>query len=487
MTLLSTKNLESINVPVPRYNRDDVKVGIIHFGVGAFHRVHQAMYLDLLMNEGKALDFGICGVGVMPNDIKMKEVLLSQDCLYTMVIKNPDGKYDAKVIGSIVDYLFAPDSPIKVIEKMASKDIKIVSLTITEGGYNFDHVTGDFDLTNPDIIYDLENDMPKTAFGLITESLRIRMENNLEPFTIQSCDNIQGNGDVAKKMFISYAEQKDPNLAKWILDNVSFPNSMVDRIAPVTTEEDIQMVKERFDIDDQFPSVCEPFTQWVIEDEFTMGRPSYETVGAQLVKDVEPYELMKLRLLNASHQALTYLGYLSGYRYAHEVCSDQVFIDFLLNYMDIEATPTLHEVDGIDLYQYKRTLIERFANPEVRDTLARLCAESSDRIPKWLLPVVRDQLKMKNPQIRRSAAVVASWAKYAEGKDDQGESINIVDRLKDDLMNIAATHDQDILAFIKNHSVFGDLIDNELFVSAYKEAMISLKENGAKATVIAFK
>lgn len=487
MTVLYNNTLSTLTVATPKYDRSKVKIGIVHFGVGAFHRVHQAMYLDDLMNQGEALEFGICGVGVMPNDVKMRDALKAQDCLYTMVVKNPNGVYDARVIGSIVDYLFSPDDPQAVIERMAHEDTKIVSLTITEGGYNFDHVTGEFDLTNPDVVYDLENAQPKTVFGLITAALKLRKERGLSPFTVQSCDNIQGNGDVAKKMFVAFAKAKDIEFAKWMQEYVAFPNSMVDRIAPVTTAEDIEMVKARFDIEDRFPSVCEPFYQWVIEDHFTQGRPAYEKVGAQLVDDVEPYELMKLRLLNASHQALTYFGYLSGYRYAHEVCTDPVFVEFLLNYMDIEGTPTLQPVEGIDLFQYKRTLIERFANPEVRDTLARLCAESSDRIPKWLLPVVREQLKMDEPQIRRSAAVVASWARYAEGVDEQGEAINVVDRLKDELMQIAAKNDEDILAFIKNRSVFGDLVDNALFVEAYTEAMTSLKEKGAKETVIAFK
>lgn len=487
MTVLSNKTLNSLNVTIPKYNRDDVSVGIVHFGVGAFHRVHQALYLDDLMNQGEALNYGICGVGVMPNDIKMRDALLEQDCLYTMVIKNPDGQYDARVIGSIVDYLFAPDDPSKVIETMASEKTKIVSLTITEGGYNFDHVTGEFNLSNPDIVHDLESASPKTAFGLITMALMLRKERGLAPFTIQSCDNIQGNGDVAKKMFTAFAKAKDFTLGQWVEEKVAFPNSMVDRIAPVTTHDDIEMIKERFSIEDKFPSVCEPFYQWVIEDHFTLGRPSYEKVGAQLVKDVEPYELMKLRLLNASHQALTYFGYLAGYRYAHEVCTDEDFVEFLLNYMDFEGTPTLHPVEGIDLYQYKRTLIERFANPEVRDTLARLCAESSDRIPKWLLPVIQEQLAMKSPQIRRSAAVVASWARYAEGVDEQGDAIDVVDRLKGELMSIAKNNNNDVLAFIRNRSVFGDLVDNSIFVEVYTEAMLSLKKNGAKATVIAFK
>lgn len=487
MTLLNNSTLTALQgVSLPQYDRTQLQVGIVHFGVGGFHRAHQAVYLDELMNRGEALDWAICGVGVMPGDKRMRDALISQDGLYTMVVKHPDGNYEARVIGSIADFLYAPDNLNKVIETLASPNTKIVSLTITEGGYNFDHVTGEFDLTNPAIVDDLASDDPSTTFGIITEALQRRMDRGLAPFTIQSCDNIQGNGDVAKKMFTAYANAKNPALAAWIQEMVAFPNAMVDRITPVTTADDIAMVKTRFGIDDQWPVVCEPFTQWVVEDHFPGGRPAYETVGVQMVEDVEPYELMKLRLLNASHQALTYFGYLSGYRYAHEVCQDPVFVNFLLNFMDLESTPTLRPVEGIDLFQYKRTLIERFANPEVKDTLARLCAESSDRIPKWLLPVVREQLAMPAPQIRRSAAVVASWARYAEGIDEQDQPIEVVDRLKDELMAVAAQHDEDLLAFIKNRVVFGELVDSPIFVDAYLEAMVSLREKGAKQTVLDF-
>src|SRR3954454_16470829 len=224
---------------------------------------------------------------------------------------------------------------------------------------------------------------------------------------------------------------------------------MVDRITPVTTDHDRAVLNERFGIQDGWPVVCEPFTQWVLEDRFPAGRPPLESAGVQLVPDVEPYELMKLRLLNASHQALCYLGYLSGYRYAHEVCSDPLFTGFLLGYMDDEATPTLAPVPGVDLASYKHQLIERFANPEIRDTLARLCAESSDRIPKWLLPVINEELAAGGP-VRRSALVVASWARYAEGVDEQGEPIEVVDNRREEVMARARRQEADPLAFLRD-------------------------------------
>jgi mannitol 2-dehydrogenase len=297
-----------------------------------------------------------------------------------------------------------------------------------------------------------------------------------------SCDNLQGNGHLAKRVFVAFARLRDPDLGEWVEREVDFPNSMVDRITPVTTDADRAEIRERFDVDDQWPVVCEPFTQWALEDTFTLGRPPYEVVGVQVVDDVLPYELMKLRLLNASHQALCYFGYLCRYRLVHEAAQDPLFRRFLRGYMDEEATPTLAPVPGIDLDDYKHTLIERFSNPQVRDTIARLCAESSDRIPKWLLPVVREQLA-KGGEIRRAAAVVASWARYAEGVDEQGEPIQVVDRLSDKLVAIARHQRQDLDAFIANREVFGDLVDNERFRAAYRAALISLHERGARATL----
>jgi mannitol 2-dehydrogenase len=485
MLPLNAKNLSAIakNVPVPSYDRSEVRVGIVHIGVGGFHRAHQAMYVDRLMNDGKALDWGISGVGVMPLDLRMKQVMERQNGLYTLVVKGTDGTHEARVIGSIVEFLFAPDDPEAVIEKMAAEQTRVVSLTITEGGYNFRAVTGEFDRDNPEIAADLrEGAAPRTTFGLVTEALARRRDRGLPAFTIMSCDNIQGNGHAAQRSFLAFAELKDPELAAWMEENVRFPNSMVDRITPVTTEEDRTEVARRFDIDDQWPVVCEPFTQWVLEDTFSTGRPPLEDAGVQVVADVEPYELMKLRLLNASHQALCYFGYLSGYRLVHDVCRDPLFAEFLLGYMEREAIPTLPPMPGIDLPAYSRNLIERFSNAEVKDTVARLCAYSSDRIPKWLLPVIRENLATGG-EIQRSTAVVASWARYAEGFDEQGEPIDVVDLLKDRLRMNARRQLEDPQAFIRDRTLFGDLIDNERFVSTYAAVLDSLHRRGARATL----
>jgi mannitol 2-dehydrogenase len=488
MTQLDNAHLSDLDpdVAVPGYDRGEVTTGIVHFGVGGFHRAHQAMYLDELMRDGKALDWGITGVGVLPGDKRMHEVMQAQDCLYTLVVKDADGSMTPRVIGSIVDYLFAPDDPEAVLRVMTDPATRIVSLTITEGGYHVNQSTGEFDADDPSIQEELDDgNTPTTAFGLITEALSRRRDAGVDPFTVMSCDNIQGNGEVAHKMIVAFSRLKDAELGDWIEEHVTFPNSMVDRITPVTTDDDREALAKEFGVEDGWPVVCEPFTQWALEDRFTTGRPPYDDAGVQLVPDVTPYELMKLRLLNASHQALCYLGYLAGYRYAHEVAGDQLFADFLLGYMDDEATPTLDEVPGVDLDAYKPQLIERFANPEIKDTLARLCAESSDRIPKWLIPVVRDRLEAGGT-VHRAALVVAAWARYAEGVDEQGEEIEIVDNRKDALMKRASEQKSDPLAFLRAPDLFGDLVDDERFTEEYAAALESLHEHGARATLEAW-
>jgi mannitol 2-dehydrogenase len=470
-------------LPVPAYDRDLVTPGVVHVGVGGFHRAHQAMYHDRLLNAGGSLDWGICGVGVMAADLRMKQVLQAQDGLYTLVIKHSDGTYEPRVIGSLVRYLFAPDDPEAVIATMAAPTTRIVSLTVTEGGYNIDDITGEFDPANPDISHDLQpGARPRTTFGLITEALRRRRENGLPPFTVMSCDNLQGKGFLTRRVFSTFARLKQPELGDWIEHEVCFPNSMVDRITPVTTDADRAEIRDRFGLDDLWPVVCEPYTQWVLQDSFTDGRPGYSGAGVQIVDQVEPYELMKLRLLNGSHQAMCYFAYLAGYRLVHEAAQDPLFQAFLLGYMDKEASPTLAPVPGVDLDGYKHTLIERFSNPQVRDTIARLCAQSSDRIPKWLLPVVREQLATGG-EISRSAAVVASWARYAEGIDEQGEPIEVVDRLRDVLMPLARRRCEDPDAFISNRNLFGNLAEDKRFVTAYQSALASLHERGARATL----
>jgi mannitol 2-dehydrogenase len=479
-----TMPMMDASVEQPRYDRSSVTVGIVHLGVGSFHRAHQAMYIDDLLNQGVAQQWGICGVGVLPSDRAMRDALHAQDGLYTLVVKNPDGSLEARVIGSIIEYLLAPDDPEAVIEKMAASTTRIVSLTVTEGGYNLDPVTGEFDTTNAQVTADAQpGAVPQTIFGLVTEALLRRRARGLEPFTVASCDNIQSNGDISCRMFTAFARMRSADLARWIEEHVAFPNSMVDRITPVTTDDDRRTLTDRFGVQDAWPVVCEPFAQWVLQDQFPAGRPPLEQAGVQLVDDVEPYELMKLRLLNATHQALCYLGYLAGYRYAHEVCADRTFVAYLRDFMDLESTPTLRPVPGVDLDQYKSSLIKRFANPQVRDTLARLCAESSDRIPKWVLPIIRDRLTAGG-EITRATLVVAAWARYAEGVDEAGDPIAVTDRLAGQLGKAARAQRAAPLAFIEQRFLFGDLVDDSRFADQYKVALDSLHAIGARATLV---
>lgn len=466
----------------PTYDRSQVTASIVHFGLGGFHRSHEAVYLDNLMNRGQALEWGICGVGVLPHDRRIISTLAAQRGLYTLVVKPSDGKWAARVVGSIVEVIFAPDDRAYVVDRLADERTRIVSMTITEGGYLVNQETGEFDAEDPDTRCDLEpNALPRTVFGYITAALARRRAGGFEPFTVMSCDNLPDNGDVARRVICAFARLKDPDLADWMEEHVAFPNSMVDRITPVTTQADIDRLADQFGVIDLWPVVCEPFSQWVLEDRFTQGRPPLENAEVQLVDDVVPYELMKLRLLNASHQALCYLGHLAGYRYVHEVCQDPLFSQLLTTFMETEASPTLRPVPGVNLDAYRRQLVDRFANPEIRDPLSRLCADSSDRIPKWLVPIIKENLRTDGA-IDVSALVVASWARYAEGVDEEGQAIEVVDRRKDTVVAAAARQSDDALAFIRDRDLFGDLADADRFTRAYTQALADLHTHGAVVT-----
>jgi mannitol 2-dehydrogenase len=482
MPPLNNQTLSSLHptVAVPRYDRTDLPTGIVHFGVGGFHRSHEAMYVDQLLNQGSAAGWAICGVGTLPSDRAMQRALDAQDCLYTLVLKGTDGAIEARVIGSIGHYLFAPGNPEPVVARLSDPATRLVSLTITEGGYLVSDATGEFEVS-PDVAADLApGAAPATVFGLVAEALDRRRTSGARGLTIVSCDNVPGNGDVARRSFTGFARLKNPELAGWMDDHVEFPNSMVDRITPVTTASDRRELDERFGIQDAWPVVAEPFAQWVLEDRFANGRPPLENVGVQFVADVEPYELMKLRLLNASHQVVSYLGYLAGYRYVHEVCQDPAFRNMLTRYMADEATPTLPAVPGIDLDDYRRTLLDRFANPHVGDSLARNCTDGSDRIAKFLLPVVRHQLE-HGGDISVSVTAVAAWARYVEGVDEQGQLIDVVDRRKSELAPRAARQRTDPEALLAVADVFGDLGDQPRFVAAYRTALAALHDRGARA------
>jgi mannitol 2-dehydrogenase len=458
---LNNAALTRLPIETPNYDRGSITVGIAHIGTGHFHRAHQAMYIDRLLQQGLAREWGICGVGVMPGDWTMRDVLTDQDGLYMLVLENPNGTRDAHVIGSIIDYRYAPDDPEAAIELLAAATTRIISLTITEGGYR---------------------DADGPAFTLITEALARRRTRGIAAPTVVSCDNIENNGEIAGRAVLANAESRDPELAEWVGEHVAFPSSMVDRITPATTLEMAKEVRRDFNVNDRWPVVAEPFTAWVLEDKFADGRPPFEQAGVLMVDDVAPYELMKLRLLNAGHQCLAYFGHLCGFEYVHEAASDPLFAQLLLAYFESEAIPTLPPVPGIDLHEFSRTLVERFSNPGVRDTVARLCAYSSDRIPKWLLPVICDNVA-SGGSVRIAAAVMASWARYAEGTDEWGEPYEVVDQLADSLIPIARSQYENPTAFIEIGSVFGDLAHQPRFVQAYGWALDSLHRKGARATL----
>ena len=480
---LNAANIRSLpnNVTVPTYDRSELRPSIVHLGVGGFHRAHQAVYLDDLAERRITSDWGERGVGLLDADRRMADALRPQDCLYTVVARAAEAD-TARVVGSLTDYLFAPADPEQVLRLLADDSTRIVSLTITEGGYQVDDKTGVFDATNAAVQRDLSNfQSPQTVFGYICQALDRRRRAGLTPFTVLSCDNLQGNGRVAQTAITSFARLLNDHLANWIEANVVFPNGMVDRITPQTTDADRAMVEDQFGIRDAWPVISEPFRQWVIEDRFSNGRPPLEEVGVQIVPDVHPYETMKLCLLNGSHQAMAYLGYLAGYRYAHEVMADADFTRFIASMMDIEVTPLLPPVPGIDLATYKRTLIERFENPKIKDTLARLATDGSDRMPKFVLPSLVEELDRGGPH-RRLTLVVAAFIRYLRGVDEQGQPIALNDRQATELQPLARQGPAAILAVSR---VFGDLVQRTAWVQELSEAMRALEQRGARAMVSA--
>jgi mannitol 2-dehydrogenase len=484
MTSLRDTTLADLtDVAVPTYDRSRVTAGIAHIGVGGFHRSHQAVYIDDLLGNGIGQEWGIVGIGVLPQDAAMRDALTTQDGLYTVLTKHVSGSVDARVIGSIIEFLHAPDDVEAVLEVLTRPEIRIVSLTITEGGYSSDPTTGVLVLS-PDLTADLvPGATPITAFGFIVEALARRRAAGTPPFTVMSCDNIQGNGSLARATIAEFAHLRDSELGDWIATEVAFPNSMVDRITPVTTAPDRVLLSSELGVEDAWPVVCEPWSQWVLEDHFPSGRPPLEEAGVQVVADVAAYEVMKLRLLNAGHQVVGFLGYLAGHRFVHEAAQDPDFAAFLRGYLEHEGSPTLEAVPGVD--DYRTQLLDRFANPHVRDTLARLCAESSDRVATFLLPVIRHQIA-HGGEFHRATLVVAAWARYAEGIDEQGNPIEIVDQRREAVIARARQSREDPAAFLADESLFGDLATNPAFVAAFVDASTTLHDVGARGAVLRY-
>jgi mannitol 2-dehydrogenase len=469
------------NIQIPMYDRAQLKHGIVHIGVGGFHRSHQALYLERYFHQTSDRRWGICGVGLLEQDRRLRDALQSQDCLYTLVERAPTGD-TARIIASINRYLFAPDNRQAVIAALSDPQCRIVTLTITEAGYYYLEGSSAFDVNHPIIQHDLQHpEAPIGTFGFLSAALAQRRQQGLPPFTVLSCDNLQSNGAIARNTLTAFAELCNPGLASWITQNVTFPNSMVDRITPATTDLERAMVAEQFGIEDAAPVVAESFIQWVIEDSFCMGRPDWETVGVQMVYDVHPYELMKIRLLNASHVLIGYLGLLAGYQYVHEVMADSVFCQAVIALME-EVTPVLQPVPGINLSEYKKTLLDRFANPHIQDQLPRLCLNGSVKLPKFILGSLRDKLH-KGGEITYLCLAIAAWCRYLQGRDDQGKAIEIEDTLADFLQHKVSGADPRPLLNLS--SVFGeDLPQSSRVVETVSDGLIKLCEWGTRATLI---
>jgi len=470
-------------VAVPTYDRTALNVGIVHLGVGGFHRSHQEIYLDAVAAAG-ATDWGVCGVGLLPQDAEARDSAHAQDGLYALTTTAPDGTHTVRVVGTLVRYLYAPDDPAAVLTVLTDPSTKIVTLTITEGGYGIDDATGDFsphdELTRLDLAGAVT---PHSAFGYLAEALRLRRNRGIAPFTVLSCDNLQGNGHVAKKALVSFSRLRDAELADWIDTAVRFPCCMVDRITPVPTVETRQALHDEYGIDDRWALGSESFIQWVVEDDFPTGRPDLASVGVQLVPDVVPYELMKLRLLNAAHQAMSYPGLLEGQTWVHDVCRDPLFVNFLRRFWEQEAIPTLLPVPGVNLSVYCDQLVKRFASEAVRDTLARQVVDASDRLPKFLVPVLRHQLDSEGP-IGGCVLVIAAWSLWLErGLGPDGGVIT--DRRARDLLRLVAEEPARPGALLEFSPVFGELAASARLRGAYLATRAALKARGPRDTIAA--
>lgn len=473
----------SSEVLTPRYDRTAVTNGIVHISVGGFHRSHQALYLDNYLEKHPDSGWGICGVGLLEYDRKMRDALRQQDCLYTLVERSGQGDF-ARVVGSITRYLFAPEERQLVIDTLADPQCRIVTLTITEGGYYVIDGSGEFDLNHPTIQHDLQHpDEPIGIYGFLTAALKRRRQQNLTPFTVLSCDNIQGNGDVVEKMLTVFARLQNPDLGQWIAERGAFPNSMVDRITPATTLVDLQMVADKFGIEDACPVVAEPFRQWVIEDHFCDGRPDWEKVGVQMTDDVYPYEMMKLRLLNASHLLIGYLGSLLGYTYVHEAIAERLIRQAVEGLM-AEVTPTLQPLPGIDLDEYKQTLIDRFANPQVGDRLSRLCLNNSATLPKYVLGSLKDKLN-QDGSIAYMSLTLAAWFRYLNGKSDRQHPLPIKDPMADILTQRArlVALDGNPHPLLSLTEIFGDLGQSSRLVKAVTKCLSEFNRVGTRETL----
>ncbi len=478
-------NSHTPEVDLPRYDRKKVTPGIVHIGLGNFHRAHMAVYLDDLMNRGAALDWGILGAGVRASDAAMRAAMLAQDCLSTVIELDPRGKR-ARRVGAMVGFVeVAPDNA-PLIAAMTRPEIRIVSLTVTEGGYFISAATGSFDATAPEILADAAHpERPATAFGAIVAALRARRANGTPPFTVLSCDNLPGNGTVTRAAVVGLARLSDPALADWIAAHVSFPNGMVDRITPATGPRERAMAASFGLGDDPVPVTCEPFRQWVVEDRFPQGRPPLEQVGVTFSDHVHAYEAMKIRILNGGHAIIAYPGGLMDIEFVHEAMAHSLISGFLDRVEREEIVPYVPPVPDSDLEAYYITIRARFANPEVADTVRRLCLDGSNRQPKFIVPSLRDA-RAAGGRIDGLALVSALWCRYCHGQTDSGTEIAPNDPDWDRLVALSRKARSEPGLWLDQKSIYGELGADGQFRNRFAHWLGALWSNGTAATLRAF-
>ncbi|MEQ3625004.1 MAG: mannitol dehydrogenase family protein [Celeribacter sp.] len=481
-TRLSAETLATLadRADVPGYDRAALRPGIVHIGVGNFHRAHQAVYLDRLFRAGLGHDWALIGAGVMPGDAAMRDTLAAQDYLTTVVEQDADGAR-ATITAGMIDFLPAGDAG-AIIDRLAQPDIRIASLTITEGGYYLDS-DGHFDPTHPAIAADAASpDAPKTVFGILVAALARRRAEGAEPFTVMSCDNIPHNGVVARAAVTGLARQIDAELGEWISANVAFPNGMVDRITPATGERERADVKASFGIDDAWPVYCETFTQWVLEDNFPAGRPPLEEVGVQFVPDVTPYELMKIRILNGGHAVIAYPAGLLDIHFAHEAMAHPLIRGFLARIEAEEIIPTVPPVPNTDLNEYYQLIEGRFANPKIADTVRRLCLDGSNRQPKFIIPTIADRLTA-GASVEGLALESALWCRYCYGETESGAEIAPNDPNWDRLQPAARAAKDDPAAWLAMEDIYGAVGRDPRFAEAFATALNALWADGVVAVL----